>query len=891
MMKKGIALLLSLILILGSLPAWAAVQSFEADTADREAAETLLGLGLIDSATEEESEKGVITRGEMASILLQMMGQSSADNSYEGIFIDVPETHSYRRAIEYAYHLGLIQGKATDIFAPEAPVTYEELATMLVKALGFQTLAEAKGGYPNGYLNLAQRYGILDGVHAESGEILRCRAGWRMIFNALESECFQADTVTGDKISGTLSDETLLTSAMEIGHYRGIVEANDISYLSGTDGLADNMVQINGVQYNEGESGASAMLGYYVDYYVDLSIGGTAPTILYARINRQNVILSVDVEDLMIYDSAYGKYTLVYDNNGRKTQKISAYADFLYNGVYRPYSAEALKPTNGTITLIDNNNDGKAEVVSVTEYKTIVVKSAAKDSSTVFDRYDGTAVSLDATRGNKVTILRGGNVERFTAIKEWSVLSIAESGNTTGDKSITVWHSRDSISGTLEARDDRYITLNGQQYEMTTELKRRLSGVSAGVSGTWYLDAFGKLAALDETDGYSGSMDYAYVIALSAGSGLDTKAQLKLLETGGSIGIFDVAEKVSIDGAKAATTSGRALEAILESSGGGSVQQLIRCGMNRDEKITRIDTILSGSGGDGDLLSRDYKPDPSAANKPRYSQYSWGFGTDKQDIMINAETKIFRVPTGSETEDKYFGSGTLTSFAHQSSYDIEGYDLSATRVCGALVYKQNPKPSLVSAPTTAFVESVGTGLSAEGEIKTSLRLWYNGKVDSYLIENDDLLEDEAYVPGKRIESGDVIIFSQNSDGEITAIQKFFNAKAEEYGYVDYKNDDFNTNDWWFYANLRLIVGRLVARDGDSILLSYGTDVNDVTKQVPGRIHSTMRSHVYSVKRAKMTSISTAELENYTCDKKPTVKVVAAVAGGRPADVFVIDYEG
>lgn len=890
-MKKIIALLLSLLLLCGTLPTFAAVQVYDAGSTDVEAAETLLGLGLISSATEEESEKGVLTRGEMASILLKLMGQNCDDGSYEGIFSDVTETHTYRREIEYAYRMGLLNGKETGVFAPEAPVTYEELATMLVKALGLSNLAEAGGGYPNGYLNVAQRMGVLDGVHAASGDILRCRAGWRMIFNTLQADSFQVDTVTGDVVSGALSDETLLSSSMQIGHYRGVVEANDISYLSGVDGLASGMVLINGVQYNEGTSGASAFLGYYIDYYVDLSVAAAPQTIIYARINRQNTVLSVDAADLMPYDAAYGKYMLVYDNNGRKTQKISEYADFLYNGVWQKYSASDLKPSNGTVTLIDNNNDGKADVISIVSYKTIVVKSASKDSQTVFDRYDGTAVSLDGKNGeNKVTILRGGKVEKFTAIKEWSVLSVAESGNTTGGKSVTVLHSRDSVSGMLESKDDRYATIDDTVYEMTPEFKTRLSGTSAGTSGKWYLDAFGKLAALDEADGYSSSMDYAYIIALSAGRGLDARAQLKLLQTGGAIGVFDVAEKVSIDGGRATSVTGSALEALLLNTGSGTVQQLIRCGMNQENKITRIDTIESGSGGANDSLSRDYKPDPTASNKPRYSQYAWGFGIEKQEIMIDGNTTIFRVPTGSETEEKYFGTGSLSSFAHQGTYDIEGYDLSATKVCGALVYKQEPRPQLVSAPTTAFVESVGTGLSSEGEIKTSLQLWYNGQPGSYLLENDDLLDDENYVPGKRIESGDVIIFSTNTEGEITAIQKFFNAKAEEYGYVDYENDDFNTNDWWFYANLRLMVGRLVAKDEGSLLLSYGTDINDVAKQVPGRIHSTMRAYVYSVKRSKMQAISTAELENYTSDKKPTAKVVAALAGGRPVDIFVIDYE-
>ena len=175
-MKKIISLLLTLCIILSLVPSVMASESVA--SSDQAVVDRVFGLGLIPHATKADYQPDApLTRGELAWVLSniyyyetntlkseftwQFYGNSSLDNDFlkdapvsaNPTFTDVPSTYWAYNIIENVVSLGLMNGTTSDKFAPEANVKLEQLVKCLLVLMGYESKAEALGGYPAGYTN------------------------------------------------------------------------------------------------------------------------------------------------------------------------------------------------------------------------------------------------------------------------------------------------------------------------------------------------------------------------------------------------------------------------------------------------------------------------------------------------------------------------------------------------------------------------------------------------------------------------------------------------------------------------------------------------------------------------------------------------------------------
>ena len=111
-----------------------------------------------------------ITRAEFVTILNRMFGWEPV-NPATPAFSDVGSGEWYYSSIETALHHNVIDG--TGSFSPGAPITREEMAVMLVRALGYKELAESVASLGNsftdvtgneGYINIAKDIGMTKGT-------------------------------------------------------------------------------------------------------------------------------------------------------------------------------------------------------------------------------------------------------------------------------------------------------------------------------------------------------------------------------------------------------------------------------------------------------------------------------------------------------------------------------------------------------------------------------------------------------------------------------------------------------------------------------------------------------------------------------------------------------
>lgn len=170
MVQKGVLSLL--VLAMAVSPALAA-SSFP-DVAENaeysEAVEYLKGTGIMcgDDKGNFNPDK-TVTRAEMVTIICNMLGETE-NLAVSNTFYDVSTAHWANRYITKAIDLGFISGYGNGKFGPDDTVTYEQAITMLVRAIGQYSAANEAGGYPNGFIYVADEHGYLNGISANKGD-------------------------------------------------------------------------------------------------------------------------------------------------------------------------------------------------------------------------------------------------------------------------------------------------------------------------------------------------------------------------------------------------------------------------------------------------------------------------------------------------------------------------------------------------------------------------------------------------------------------------------------------------------------------------------------------------------------------------------------------------
>ena len=190
-MKKSLALVLALVMVLSSFSfVSAADYSDVAGTMYEEPVARLSKLEVLKGYPDGSFKpEGSITRAEFAAVAVRARGLAGVAEAAAGLpsgFVDVPATHWAAGYVGTAGSMGIVNGIGNGMFAPNSLVKYEEAVTMLVRALGYEYDAQTKGGYPFGYLIVAEEIGLLDGARGTQGTFASRGLVAKLTDNALE---------------------------------------------------------------------------------------------------------------------------------------------------------------------------------------------------------------------------------------------------------------------------------------------------------------------------------------------------------------------------------------------------------------------------------------------------------------------------------------------------------------------------------------------------------------------------------------------------------------------------------------------------------------------------------------------------------------------------------
>ena len=287
-MKKITALIIALCIMCSVLqfPVTAS------DNENNEAVETLAALGILEGFGGDFMLDKILTRAEFVTMLTKILNVESAGGTL--YFEDVSNEHWAAENIAAACAMGLINGVTETTFEPDRPVLFEQTIKILVNTLGYEPMAVSRGGFPSGYLSIAERIGLLNGIEGKAGLIVRRGFASELIFNALDI-AIAKDAVFSENIKKKIvEDKNLLSENMDIIKGEGILDANDVTSLDSDKSMAKGFVRIDDKIYAVGKTDASELLGYNVTYYAEKVNDSDIAELIYIRKNdKENEVITI----------------------------------------------------------------------------------------------------------------------------------------------------------------------------------------------------------------------------------------------------------------------------------------------------------------------------------------------------------------------------------------------------------------------------------------------------------------------------------------------------------------------------------------------------------------------------------------------------------------------
>ena len=754
MIKKIISVLTVLAICFGTLPT---VASADYDYLEKS---EFLSSFLEDGIFDGEDGAGV-TRGKFVCDTVKMMECEIINDKYIS-FEDVSDGDVYAPYINTAAAYGFVSdGKK---FFAENIITLPEAVKILSCAFGYDKIAEQNGGYPDGFLKYASGNGLLNGVNAREDGTLTTENVKTLVYNYLFGKAIEQDTlkITDEnkvKYNYKRNGETNLEKFFDVYEVEGVVTETSYSSLVLNGSIReDNIIAVNGTVYDS-DLMSEDFLGLNVKAYYKDNNGGRNKII--ALLPYNNTEFTVDAED---YDEISGN-VFKYEADGKeKRATLEQTVVYIYNGRrVNLLPADAFDGDFCEIRLVDNNANGRYDVMFVNNYKYYKVASAD---------YSSGVIGLEGY--GKVDILPEGKLFCFDADGNFADASVLKEGDITAfkisdDKElVTLIICTDEISGVVEeyAPGDKKIVVNGTEYSTVKNFEDIIGKkVSLGNTATFAVGVDGKIVMLkDSPKGYK----YGYIVYADFDDGKSKDAvYARILTASGDFVSFDIADDVYLDNVK--TKKGKLKEKLNET---GYPYSLIKYKTDSAGNIKYIDTPVSYADG----ISRN---ENDTLVKYVYSDTLY-YRSSPEVLVPKANVSgaaMFYAPKtygGNEEDLCVIFKGDLIN---NTKYTAEIYDIADDGTAGAVVFRtEDVKTKWGSQHASVMVDRVTNGLNADGDMVKKLYCWRSGALVCYDVDDGISLEKSS---GKTVSKGDVMRVRLGKDNVIEMLTPDVDASGSE----------------------------------------------------------------------------------------------------------------
>ncbi len=480
-LKKVLALVIALTMVLTTV-AFASYPDVDADANYASAVELLSALKILQGDENGNfNPDNTITRAEYAAVVCRALGMENAANSAKGatIFTDVAADHWATGYINLATQQGIVNGKGNGIFDPEGNVTYAEAVKMLVVALGYEPMASQRGGYPTGYLTVANSTKMTANVSSSGTDTAALRSTVaQLTANALEVPNMEQTgfgTDTKYEVLDKYDNYKTLLTQMDIYKATGVVESVDASddtasvklseesddyefgYKNNKGDTYDDIKTVKALTFNINGSDIESYLQQNVDVYV-YKAGKSDYDIVYVTSSGIGSSLKIDADDLdedaAVIGGANSTIGYYEDSDATKTTKIDVVGGapvyvngYKLTGLTYPIDIVKLVGINdATVEFVENSDDKYYDMVLVTVYEHGIVDDVEADRERI-NFVGGNSVKFDSSDKNQVVKItdKDGNAMNLKDIKSDDVLAMLveldtneANGGTAGTKEVKI---------------------------------------------------------------------------------------------------------------------------------------------------------------------------------------------------------------------------------------------------------------------------------------------------------------------------------------------------------------------------------------------------------------------------------------------------------------------
>lgn len=782
----------------------------------------------------------LVTRAEITKMIVDALAErSSAEASTESTkFADVSADHWAKGYINQGVANGFIAGMSDTEFDPDANVTYVQAQKMLVSAIGYETFAQAQGGWPTGYKTYAASLDITKGISGikDSTELTRAQVA-QMIDNAMDTPlCVIASWKpewNGTKTPNLeIRDgkegrayETLFTEKHDA--YKvygrvtetsktGSVDNDKVTFqVEKADNFDDEEVKADSPVSEDmyiGDSKADNYLRTYSQALIQKNDDDefTILSIAAAAANKSVTVASEDFDENKSTDEALYFFPAGTTKGSTKYQLDTTNGVTIYiNGVESSKSIAELrdyldKNETASVTLQKETEIGSTSTSA--KYNTIMVSSyvtAIVDE--VIDKTNETSVNFDTYSSGiqaKMTVnkdddnytysfkLDGKEIEAKD-LQQNDVLNIAY--DTTGSFRESSFYdvivTRNVVDGVkCTSRNDSKgeYTIGGTKYKAAEGMD---IDVETSTEYSLYLDHFGRIAKADEN---SVSKNYGVLKNIYKKAAGDYMAQI-ITKNG-------TEEEYKVDSDKVNEYATYLKYATFYSD---------------KEKKNRIDTTTkdwqskvvafdapeystsqpksvayptqvveySVSSSSNKITIKSVYNDPTSAVDTEYKESGNKIGSVKM-----ADSTVILDLSEVDTKDSY---SVVSSLNDGSPYTAYGYDKSKSDNTYRFVIITKGTSSVFNSETQLAIFNGSEVVDDDGD-KTAYNLVVNGKEKQFILDDDVVITGNAgkTVAEDAFDEGDVLVYATNSEGYISRIYSVFAAQNVLNGS---SFEDFRTN--------------------------------------------------------------------------------------------------
>lgn len=785
-------------------------------------------MGILNGFNEKEYEPQLyMNRGDFATVIYRLLG---TDAIGEIPFADVPPDNPNYVAVSWMYGAGLITGDGNSLYRPYDFITIQEAATIAVRTLGFEEAAQKGGGFPNGYMTVAKKEGLLDGINVNN--FIRRDEIAGFLYNFVHADYLDVETITDAGVVYSRKSG-VMESFKDIYIGSGTVTATGSTALKVLDsGLDSKSVMIDDEVYDVGDTAAAGLLGYEVDFYYREEGGKKILTNVRPNPSLKITKVSSDKDQIVSINEDEAEY---YDENGKLCKiTFGSNTAFVYNGKAADKPLDKLLMAGdfiGRITYIDN---GDNDVVNIEQHKTVIVGSIDTVDKIVYDKLDPSEKYSFNPANSDSAIYLDSEPFAFGQLKGGAVLSLFQSGNDSGKKSNIAFLEQNFVSGTISAITDDIVTIDGAEYKHAMVDG---TAIEVGLSGTFCVNYLGMLVSYED-EGASDDIKPGMILDYNfTNDGFDKKCELKIFTSENKEEIFTCANKVYADGV-AVTEADKILSGSGAFRGLNNLEKitLIRYRLNADGKISMFDTYMPGEGGKNDKLTRLSDDTLYRVNKNTHSFLSSVSGElGKAAFLYDESPETFFFSTGQTDPER------LTYVANMM--DLVGGDFSATgdiytisdpadKMADYFVWNNRAASHTQLYDSPFVVSEISTIVDDDGDEGYIIEGYTSISDVEYTFTNDFLSKNEDIADAvTALRNGDVVLFTIDYAGNIIAAEIIYLRDGADSvnGINPSVNDNSQINDFKSpYQYRRAVVGTISSIKDNVITLDCV--VNGTTTQ-------------------------------------------------------------